>query len=677
MANHLAGETSPYLLQHADNPVDWHPWGRVALERAVNEDKPIFLSIGYSACHWCHVMERESFGNESTAALLNKHFVCIKVDREERPDLDAVYMEAVTALTGRGGWPLSVWLTPTGTPFYGGTYFPGEPRFGMPSFPQVVQALAEIWRDRRQEVEEAAGRLLLNLSKEQDARTLRAMTAHSDALDALTADFDPVHGGWGEAPKFPQPMLIEYLLMRQYTSPDPLVQSQIELTLGAMAQGGMYDQLRGGFHRYSTDAEWLVPHFEKMLYDNAQLARCYVHAWQALGHEFYRQVAEETLEYLVGEMRHAAGGFFSSQDADSEGEEGRFFVWTAQEIGALLEADAAELALRIYGITAEGNFEGRSILHLAATPGTEQEARLLTQIRERLLAERERRPRPSRDEKVLASWNGLTLAAFADAARALASPRFLDVAIGLGEFLSRSIVSEDLLVFRTWKDGRASGQGFLEDYACLADGFLALYQATADERWFHLAQALADRMLAGFAREEGGFFDTSGKHERLMVRPRSLQDSPLPSGNALAATVLLKMAAYTGEDVYDRAASKTLEGTPGAATRAPAVFGQWLCALHLSQTGMSELAIVGRPDDAATRALVEVASKAYLPDVAYAFRPPGESTSVSILQGREPPPGGEAAAWVCRERTCSEVIISTEALVEHLHRRVPPARTLE
>ena len=422
MANHLAGESSPYLLQHKDNLVDWYPWGPEATQKARDEDKPIFLSIGYSACHWCHVMERESFTDPGTALLLNDHFVSIKVDREERPDLDEIYMQAVTALTGSGGWPLSAWLTPAGVPFYGGTYFPPSPRWGRPSFGQVLRSIADMWEHRRDEIEQAAATLHNHLRREPaetpgTGRRHRVETAAAE----LAATIDPENGSWGDAPKFPPPLALEFLLAYDVPNRQPHIETAIELTLDAMAAGGIYDHLGGGFHRYSTDEAWLVPHFEKMLYDNAQLARCYLHAWQLLGKPAYRRVTEETLDYLLGSMRHPAGGFYSSEDADSDGEEGAFYVWRPAEIREALPAEDAELFLTAYGVTERGNFEGANILHLAL-PAAEDEPRLKS-IRTRLLAARDRRNRPARDDKILAGWNGLALTAIAEAGAALGSQR--------------------------------------------------------------------------------------------------------------------------------------------------------------------------------------------------------------------------------------------------------------
>jgi uncharacterized protein YyaL (SSP411 family) len=668
MANHLAAETSPYLLQHAQNPVDWYPWGPEALKKAETEDKPIFLSIGYSACHWCHVMERESFSDAETAARLNEHFVCIKVDREERPDLDAVYMQAVTAMTGRGGWPLSVWLTPQGTPFYGGTYFPDSPRFGMASFRQVILALDEAWRNRRQDIQQAASTLLAGLTQEQASGTAGAETVHEEARGRLADSFDPAHGGWGDAPKFPQPMVLEYLLMWLSSTSDPVpdIKDEVDRTLEAMAFGGIYDQLRGGFHRYSTDDRWLVPHFEKMLYDNAQLARCYVHAWQLLGPDLYRRIAEETLEYLIAEMKHPEGGFYSSQDADSEGEEGRFFLWTVDEMEGILDADLARLARETFGMTPNGNFEGSNILWMAAPPGDPSATARLETVRDQLLAVREQRVHPRRDDKILASWNGLALAAFADAGRALDSVRFRDIAVTLGEFLAREMISPEFRTCRSWKDGRRTGMGFLEDYACLAEGFMALYRATFDERWFEQAHGLTRSMIAGFGRDGGGFYDTSAEHESLVVRPRSLQDSPTPSGNSLAATVLLRMAALTGEGRYWDLATETLRQAAPPAGRAPSVFGQWLSAHYLADVGITEVAVVGDLNGPDAVAMTSVLARTYLPRVVVAARRGETPSSIAVLDGREPPAGVEAAAWVCRGQVCSTAIADPAELLERL-----------
>ena len=652
MPNHLAGESSPYLLQHAGNPVEWYPWCPEAFERARHEDKPVFLSIGYSACHWCHVMERESFTDAGTAGFLNAHFVSIKVDREERPDLDAVYMQAVTMLTGQGGWPLSVWLTPDGAPFHGGTYFPPTPRYGMPSFMRVLEAIVDVWENRRDDLRRTARSMLDHL--EQDpvdrAGTMSRQQVLTEAGRSLRGSFDPVNGGWGAAPKFPQPLVLEYLMARQTASPQPELQVEIEATLDAMAAGGIYDHLGGGFHRYSTDERWLVPHFEKMLYDNAQLARCYLHAWQLTKKPRYREVAQETLDYLLREMSHPRGGFFSAQDADSEGREGAFFVWTLDQVRGILGAEEADLIATTYGMTAQGNFEGANILHQPGKPGGD--GATLAASRAKLLEAREQRVRPARDEKILAAWNGLTLAALAEAARGLQSVRYRDAAVRAGEFIVSELVRPGHRLARSWKDGRASGNAFLEDYACVIEGLLALYQTTFDERWFEAAQGLVSSMIQHFRRDDGGFYDTSDDHETLIVRPRSLQDSPTPSGNSMAATVLIKMSAYTGEGSHWSLAEETLASTAGLVPRAPVMFGQWLSAYHLAETGLMELAVVGGLSDPEARALLAVVHSAFRPTLVTAARPAGSASLIPILKGREPEPGVSVAAWVCRGSTC-------------------------
>ena len=658
MTNHLAGETSPYLLQHADNPVDWYPWGPEGLSRANDEDKPIFLSIGYSACHWCHVMERESFTDPDTAAFLNEHFISIKVDREERPDLDAIYMEAVTALTGRGGWPLSAWLTADGAPFYGGTYFPDSPRFGTPSFRQVLEALVETWETRPGELQQAASRMRAHLTRDEhepdEPEPLGAATPGQiieRAIRGLRASYDPVNGGWGGAPKFPQPLVLEPLLARQTAGHQPELQVEIETTLDAMAAGGIYDHLGGGFHRYSTDERWLVPHFEKMLYDNAQLARCYLHAWQLTRKPRYRRVVEETLEYLLREMSHSDGGFFSAQDADSEGKEGTFYVWTLEDIRQALVPEEADLIAATYGMTAQGNFEGANILHVVADPG--ESAGLLAEARAKLRAIREDRVRPARDEKILAGWNGLTLTALAEAARALPSERYREAAENAGEFMLRELLRPGYRVFHSWKDGLASGNGFLEDYASLVEGLLALYQTTFAERWFVAARGLTDAMIEFFRRPAGGFFDTSSDHEALITRPRSLQDSPTPSGNSMAVTVLLRMAAYTGESTYSTLAEETLDPIASVAERAPLAVGQWLSAYHLADSGLVEVAVVGDMDNPRTKALLSVVNSTFRPAQVAAARPPAAESIIPLLAGRESQPDDWAAAWVCRRSTCA------------------------
>ncbi len=676
MLNRLIHETSPYLLQHADNPVDWYPWGDEALRRAKEEDKPIFLSIGYAACHWCHVMEHESFEDPAVAATLNEHFVNIKVDREERPDIDAIYMKAVVAMTGHGGWPMSVFLTPEGVPFFGGTYYPPEPRGGLPSFTQVLVGISGAWRDRRKDIEHA-GADLLDLVRRENAAGTREGTLNTATLDGaydrLERGFDLTHGGWGGAPKFPQPMTIEFLLRTHLRASEHSALAMATATLTHMARGGIYDQIGGGFHRYATDAIWLVPHFEKMLYDNAQLARVYARAWQVTGASIFRRVAEETLAYLVREMTDPAGGFYSSTDADSEGEEGKFFVWTLDEIFEVLGEDA-ELFAEAYGVTDEGNFEGKNILHVAGDPqamGDDRglsveaiDARLVA-ARLRLLDRREERARPGLDDKVIAAWNGLALAAFADAARIVDCPDFLKVAQRNADFILREMQTKDGRLLRTWRRGRAKLNAYLEDYANLIDGLLALYEADFHPRWFAEARRLADIMVARFADPGGGFFDTSDDHEALPVRPKGVQDNATPSGNAMAATVLLRLAAFTGEGRYREMAEDALRMVQPLPASYPTAFAQWLCALDFALGRPREIAIVGDPAGADTHALLRVVRGAYRPNQVVAVGRPTEASSIPLLTGRTPM-DGHATAFVCENFACRLPVTDPDALEAQL-----------
>jgi len=693
MSNHLANETSPYLLQHADNPVDWYPWGEEALQKAKTEDKPIFLSIGYSACHWCHVMAHESFEDEEVAAILNQYFVSIKVDREERPDLDHIYMSAVQAMTGRGGWPMSAFLTPDGQPFYGGTYFPPKPRYGMPSFTDVLLAVADAWQNRRQELIEGGKRLVAVIERQSAVREdVKREDVKRDTLrvafDNLWQRFDRKHGGWGTAPKFPQPMALEFLLRYHHATGDALALRMVTQTLEAMARGGMYDQLGGGFHRYSVDVQWLTPHFEKMLYDNAQLARVYLHAWQVSGESFYHTIAEEILDYVAREMTDPEGGFYSTQDADSEGEEGKFFVWTPAEIRSLLgqEADAF---MEAYGVTEAGNFEGRNILEFVGHMSQRAE---LAEARRKLFAAREQRVHPQRDEKVLTSWNGLILATFAEAARVLSpsppplSPPQLWGRSGGGEstsplpqdwergelyrqvaernadFLLSELRTPDGRLYHTWKDGEANINGYLEDYAHLVVGLLELYQTTFEPRWYLAARELAEVMIEHFRAPDGGFFDTSDDHEALIIRPRELQDNAVPSGNAMAAVGLLRLAGLAVEPRYAELARRSLVQMQPLLAQYPLGFGQWLIALDYVLAPPHEIAIVGDPEAADTRALLDVCATGYHPHQIVALGTPDpEASTVPLSQGRSQI-GGRATAYVCAGSTCRPPVTDPAAL---------------
>jgi len=678
MPNRLANESSPYLLQHAHNPVDWFPWGEEALRKAAEENKPIFLSIGYAACHWCHVMEHESFEDPATAAIMNEHFVSIKVDREERPDLDAIYMQAVVAMTGGGGWPMSVWLTPEGVPFYGGTYFPNTPRHGLPSFAQILAALADVWQHQPDQLQRTTESVLDHLRQESGLLGQAGGAPSADILDSavqsIGAAFDWANGGWGRAPKFPQPMAIEFLLRYHVRKRDEYALRLVSHALTAMARGGIYDQLGGGFHRYATDASWIVPHFEKMLYDNSQLARVYLHAWQLTGADFYRRIAAETLDYVAREMTHPDGGFYSTQDADSEGEEGKFFVWSIDEIRRLL-GDEAILFNDVYGVKKDGNFEGRNILHVARDPaevarangvGVEQLGAILEEAKRKLFEAREQRVKPGRDEKVLTAWNGLMLAAFAEAARAMKRDDYRNIAIRSAEFVLREMRTPEGRLLRTWKGGSgAKLNGYLEDYTHLAEGLLELYQTTFDARWFVAARELADATMAHFAAPDGVFYDTSDDHEALVVRPRDLQDNAMPSGNALAATVLLKLGAYTGEARYTETAERMLAGLHAALQQYPTAFGQWLVAYEFAAGSPKEIAVVGDPESADTQAMLDVIFDGFRPHQVVALKRPGEESPIPLLDYREQI-DGKATVSVCQHFACMMPVTEPEALKEQL-----------
>src|SRR5207253_1997723 len=650
MGNRLAQETSPYLLEHADNPVDWYPWGIEALAKARSENKPILLSIGYSACHWCHVMARESFEDREVAALMNRDFVSIKVDREERPDLDQVYMRAVQGLTGSGGWPMTVFLLPDGTPFFAGTYFPPSDRFGMPSFRRVLSAVAEAFSRRPAEVEAKAAQVRDFLEK--PAVPLAAGTLAPALLDEayarLQREHDPVHGGFGGAPKFPQPMLIEFLLRTSVRRDDAAAQEMAKQTLRAMATGGMYDQLGGGFHRYSVDERWLVPHFEKMLYDNALLARAYLDGWQLTREAMFRRVAEQTLAFVVREMTSPDGGFFSSLDADSEGEEGRYYLWTPRELKAALGDEEGGAVASAFDVSEEGNFEGRSILH----PVTADASSVMEAARDRLIAYRERRVRPHRDEKVIASWNGLMLRAFADAGRVLDRPDLVSVAeANAGFLLSR--MRDRGRMRRSYKDGRATVSGYLEDQVAVADGLLSLYAASFDVRWLDEARGLLDEMLVAFWDDgQAAFFDTAVDHERLVVRPQDVTDNATPSGTSMAVDVLLRAGALLGQDSWLATARQTLERLGPTAAKAPLAFGRLLAALDFHLSRPVELAVIGAPAEPRTRQFLEVVRSRFLPNLLVAVATAGGNPSGLPLLTDRPAVDASATAYLCEGFVC-------------------------
>jgi uncharacterized protein YyaL (SSP411 family) len=583
--NALAQETSPYLRQHAENPVDWLPWGPAALARARAEDKPLLVSIGYSACHWCHVMERESFEDPRTASLMNESFVCVKVDREERPDIDALYMEAVQSMTGHGGWPLNVFLTPEQLPFYGGTYFPPDARHGMPAWTQVLQAISESWDANREEIRAGGERLRERLSGGAQLSPSSQPLSHStleQAVSKLAESFDARHGGFGGGaggPRFPQAPVLEFLLLGDG-------REMALTTLHAMASGGIHDQLGGGFARYSVDAAWTVPHFEKMLYDNALLARAYLHGWQSSGEQRLREICIDTLEWVLREMRGPEGGFYSALDADSEGVEGRFYVWSVAELTAVLDGDA-QTAIAWLGITEHGNFTdphhpqpGLNVL-TDRSDAPDEQTRL--RIRSRLLAARERRARPALDDKRLTSWNALMICALAEAGAALDEPRYLDAAVACAEFLHSEMRDQRGRLLRSYNHGQAKIDAYLEDHAFLLEALIALFEAKCEERWFHRAAALADEMIARFADpEKGGFFSTSSDGEALIARRKDLEDSPIPSGSSSAAVGLLRLAQITGEQEHERLAASVLALLSDIAPRYPSAFGHALQAMHWS-----------------------------------------------------------------------------------------------
>ena len=668
MANRLAEETSPYLLQHKDNPVDWRPWGPDALEQAVREDKPIMLSIGYSACHWCHVMERESFEDNETARLINESFVPIKVDREERPDVDDIYMEAVQGMTGQGGWPLTVFLDPDGVPFYGGTYFPPEPRQGMPSFRQVLDATAGAYKNQREELREASTRIRESLSAvgrvEQSQEPLD-QSIPAGALSALQSAFDRTNGGFGGAPKFPPASSLEFLLDRGETDP-------VRLTLDKMMHGGIYDQLGGGFARYSVDASWLVPHFEKMLYDNALLARVYLHGWQVMGEDRWRRVCEETLDWALREMRGPEGGFHSALDADSEGEEGRFYVWEEDEMRTALAesgiaAEAIERVLGYWGVSPAGNFEGRNVLHVPLGPSAQRPAEL-DDARTALYAWRDRRVRPGLDDKRICSWNALMIAALADAGAALGRDDYLDAGSACARFVIESMRDSDGHLRRTWKDGDARLNAYLEDHAFLVEALLRLYEATLEVRWFDAARETADVMIERFGdSERGGFFTTSNDHEELIARRKAFGDHPIPSGNASAAYGLLRLAALTGERSYEEWALGTMRLFAPAAGQHPDAFGHLLQAIDFHLSAVREVALVAPPNGAGSTSLDELAGvvrSAHRPHMVLAGGPEG-SERPELLRER-PAVEGKPAAYVCENFACKAPVTDPGELAAQL-----------
>ena len=655
MANALKAETSPYLLQHAENPVDWLPWGDEALKRSRELNRPLLVSIGYSACHWCHVMERECFEDPKIAALMNESFVCIKVDREERPDVDAIYMEAVQAMTGQGGWPLNVFLTPAQLPFYGGTYFPPEPRPGMASWPQILKAVAEAWEERGEEIAEQAEAGLDRLSgaaKLEASEDPLDAALLAEALERLALPFDAINGGWGTAPKFPNASAIEFLLARD----EPAMALQ---SLRSMASGGIFDQVGGGFSRYSVDAAWTVPHFEKMLYDNALLARAYLHGWLVSGDPILKRTCEETLDWALREMLAPEGGFYSALDADSEGVEGKFYVWSIEELRAALE-DAADAAIAWFGASASGNFEGLNILE---SRGEEPAADLRERIRERLLEVRAERVRPGTDDKRLTSWNGLMISALAEAGAVLGREDYLAAARGTANFLMTQMRDESGRLLRSFNKGEAKLRAYLEDHAMLLEGLLALYEATFEPQWYLAAVSEAEAILSGFGDDErGGFFSTAADGEQLVARRKEMEDSPLPSGGSSAALGLLRLALLSGDARYADAALGQLRLVRPYVVRHPQAFGHALQAIDLHVGPARELALVG--DEIGP--LLEVIRSELRPRLVVAGgNGSGDESVVPLLRDR-PAVDGAATAYLCENFTCAAPTISAAELAATL-----------
>jgi uncharacterized protein YyaL (SSP411 family) len=680
--NRLIHETSPYLQQHAHNPVDWYPWGEEALAKAKAEDKPILLSIGYSACHWCHVMERESFENERIAELMNRYFVNIKVDREERPDLDQIYQSVVQMFGVGGGWPLTMFLTPDQEPFYGGTYFPPDDRFGRPGFARVLEAAARYYREHKAEIRQTAQQV------KQGLQRLNSFTASSlsltravieNAVRKLNNIFDDTHGGFGTQPKFPNPMNLALFLRYWRSSGQEAYRRMALLALQKMAQGGIYDQLAGGFHRYSVDARWLVPHFEKMLYDNAQLIRLYVDAYRITKEPFYRRIVTETVGYVRREMLHPEGGFYATQDADSEGEEGKFFVWTPAEIEAVLGPEQGEIFCRAYGVEPQGNFEhGKSILHCAVEPawlaqefGKDVAAieQMLSEGRRRLFEARERRVKPFRDEKIIVAWNGLMISAFLDAANLLDEAAVQADALRAIDFILRQLVRDGRLL-HSWKDGQAKLPAYLDDYAGFVGCLLDAFEATGERRYLELAERFQRDAVAQFWDEvQGGFFLTGPDHETLIQRPKDPFDHAVPGGNSLAVHNLLRLYYATGEDEHLQRAERTLRLFRDQMEDNPFSFGHMLCALDFYLQTPKEIVVVGRRDAPDTRALLRVVHETYLPNKLLVMVDPAAGPGQALAHlpvGETAQLDGRATAYVCHNFACAAPTAEPAELAELL-----------
>ena len=687
MPNHLAHETSPYLLQHQDNPVDWYPWGPEALRRAKQGGKPIFLSIGYSACHWCHVMEHESFENKAIAKVLNEKFICIKVDREERPDLDQLYMNAVQMMTGRGGWPMSVFLTPERKPFYAGTYWPPHDRQGMPGFDRVIAGVAKHWETNRNAAEKTADQLtgeLKQLDQRAPAGGQLSPQLVEGAVRQWRQSFDSKYGGFGTAPKFPAPMALQLLLRYWHRRRDDAALNMVRVTLDRMAAGGIYDHLGGGFARYSVDARWLAPHFEKMLYDNALLAATYLEAYQVTGQQDYARVVRETLDYVLRDMTDPQGGFYSTEDADSEGVEGKFYTWTPAELRDMLGDEAAATFGRVYDVAETGNFEeGRSILHLPQSIAQQAKAlgrseqdlgQELAASRAKLFAAREKRVHPHKDDKVLVAWNGLMVGALARAGAVLDEPRYVAAATKAADFLWANLRQENGRLLHTWRHGTAKFDAYLDDYAALANALVSLYEATFEGRYLDEAAALADVLLSQFSdRRQGGFFFTAEDHETLIVRGKDFLDNAVPSGNALAATVLLRLGKLTGRQKYLDAAERTLQAAVGWMRRAPTAMAQMLAAVDFHEGPTYEMVLAADLTDPLDRKVLADLRRRFLPNrvLALAAEQPRPPQAVADLLRGKTRQGDGPTLYVCEGFTCQAPVQGSEEIQHALDELMP------
>ena len=659
MTNRLSSATSPYLLQHAENPVDWHTWSDEAWSLARKREVPVFLSIGYAACHWCHVMAHESFEDPETAAFMNEHFVNIKVDREERPDIDSIYMDAVVAMTGQGGWPMSVFLTPEGKPFFAGTYFPPRPSFNLPAFRDVLVQIRDIWQDRREDAKLAGDQIRNHLLKDTLSGSvgLHPKLVH-DAAAFLVEHVDSDNGGWGAEPKFPQPLVIDFLLTYAWQHEHSASLAVAEDALRSMAFGGIYDQVGGGFHRYSVDKHWLVPHFEKMLYDNAQLARSYVRAWKLTRRPLYRRIAEETLHFMLRDLSSDTGAFISSLDADTQGKEGKTYLWSYDAFHNILKEHALPgWVADALGVTAEGNFEGNNILHRpygeTLPPGAGEHHTTVEDVLERALSIfagiRATRRQPGRDDKVILGWNGLALTAFAEAARAFAFKPYLETAQRLATFLLENLLVNGHL-HRTWRQGHAAHTAVLQDHAALSRGLVALYQADGNPFWLRAAVTQAEEILAHFKHPEAGFYDTRDDHEKLLIRPRKLEDMPIASGNALAADLLLKLASLTGAESYARHATTILSAMQDRVQRAPTAYATWLSTTQLATSPRPQIAILDPLHDSTSSNLARIAHTEFIPTAVLAFSQ--EQTDFPLLLKGRTLVDQLPTAYVCVDMTC-------------------------